>query len=244
MKQAPKSVKRYFYSVLGCLLGLALLHACSGKDDRYFIRRVVKLSKEGSSCTGEQVRAPSGVDYILTAAHCAGLAVNGSITATTEEGLVVQRRVIAEDKNSDLLLLEGLPNLDGLEVSRGQKTRDQHVRSFGHGGGVATFKTEGNLVQYQRLQIPVFEIKTDEDKARCEAAPKYKAAEIETPFAVFNVCVMDVIEQLSTVKVIPGNSGGPIVDDDGKLIAVVSAGGDFFSAFVTHPDIVKFLAAY
>lgn len=99
----PKLIK----AIAAILLAVFIVpHVVTYKPDSYFLARAFKLQSAHGSCSGEQVRAPSGKDYILTAAHCRILDDgSGSIQARDEQGRESMHRIIAEDPNSDLLLL-------------------------------------------------------------------------------------------------------------------------------------------
>lgn len=224
---------------VGIALGIVALNLNSEAHLRD--RSVMLVSKLGS-CSGEQVRAPSGIDYILTAGHCGVLAVNGSIEVITESGKHLQRRVIAEDPKSDLLLLEGLPSLKGLEIAN-KSERFQHVRTFTHGKGMKTYKTEGELIQDDHLDV-ILSLMGEEGSAdKCDM-PKQKIEEIEVFIFKLKACCLSVDETITTALIVPGSSGGMVVDDGGKLVGVASASAGPFGALVRLKDIRKFLTAY
>lgn len=218
--------------------------SCASRSDSYIRDRVVKLTGEHAACTGEQVHSRHGANYILTAGHCKNLQdAQGFITAIDASGNRVQRRVIAEDPASDLLLLEGLPGLRGLDIGRSDAP-PEHVRTFTHGGGRDTYTTEGMIVQYESTKVGIGAVTNSIEEAACVSAPKYKVEEFNTFFGPVRMCIMSVVESVSTAKIIPGSSGGPVVDDSGALVGVASASGDDFYYFVRLSDIEEFLKGY
>lgn len=212
--------------------------AAQSPSDDHLMNRVVKLvGKEGGSCSGEQVRAPSGTDYILTAGHCMPLASDGAIDVITEDGRKLSRRVIAEDMTSDLALLEGLPNLEGIKISVEPLSRHQIVRTFTHGAGFDTYKTEGAIIQLEyHAQVLIGSV-VSEDSCKGQ---KYKV--VDTFFGP--MCTLDVVETVSIAMTMPGSSGGMVVNARGELVGVVSAGNEKVSLFVTLKDIKSFLFNY
>jgi S1-C subfamily serine protease len=58
------------------------------------------------------------------------------------------------------------------------------------------------------------------------------------------MCFLKVVEVATTAKVVPGSSGGMVVDDVGDLIGVVSASNGDFGFLVRLQDIKNFLAKY
>jgi hypothetical protein len=228
------------------IAAVAILHSLTASLPESAIRsNVVQLVSPNGSCSGEQIKAPSGKTYILTAGHCRPLEKDGSITAINSDGQKIERRIIAEDPKSDLLLLEGLPNRGGLEIASSSRMGD-HIRTFTHGAAKAAYKTEGELIQDEVISILVGIIESDKDREQCKSAPKYAIDKVDVFFGLVTMeaCVMKVAETSSTAMTVPGSSGGAVVNDRGELVAVVSAGGDGFSYLVRHIDIVNFLAAY
>lgn len=202
--------------------------------------KVVKLSSSNGMCSGEQVEAPSGATYILSAAHCRGLEdKNSMITVTNEAGDALQRRVIAEDPNSDLLLIEGLPGVAGLKVAK-ERVFNEHVRTFTHGSNLATHKSEGFLVQDTQISVPFSVITSDADSITCLSQPKNK---VYTNI-LSKMCFVEVEETVTTAFLTPGSSGGMVVNDSGELVGVASATRPPFGLSVRLQDIRKFLAAY
>lgn len=230
--------------VLALIVLCAMSSACARTSSNEYVRfRSVKLKGvEGGSCSGEQVTAPSGRMYILSAGHCKDLrGAKNSITVETEDGKSLERAIVAEDTKSDLLLLEGLPKMQGLMVAD-KYTLPQHVRTFTHGAGLPTYETEGVLVGRARQLIMLgFIGSTYEGDCR---GPKYRIMSLETSYGEMSACVLDVMQMVSTAMVVPGSSGGMVVDDNGQLIGVVSATDGKFSYLVSLQDIQSFVSAY
>lgn len=225
------------------LLLFAVFFSGCHPSEAYLKSRVVKLQSIRGSCSGEQVRAPSGVDYILTASHCKVLEVDGSIDTVTEDGRVLSRRIIAEDPNSDLMLLEGLPNLQGIDMASASFP-GEHIKTYTHGRGLDTYKTEGFIIQRRKIQIDLFIIDHDEKNEEDCKMPKHRIYEGGGFFGVFEICSMVVEEEFITAMVVPGSSGGLVVDNGGYLVGIVSAGSGEFGLIVPLKEIRSFLNNY
>lgn len=225
-------LKEYIVFGLLALLSVAPI-ACHKPLPR---DKVVKLMSPKGMCSGEQVKAPSGQSYILSAGHCRKLIdADGFFTVETEDKRILKRKMIAEDAESDLLLIEGLPNLEGLQIAQSIAPGDK-VTTLTHGNNFATYKTEGVIIQGERVQIPMSIPSNDEETIACGVMPKQHLDD--------GYCILDVWEVISTAMVVPGSSGGAVLDKHMELAGVVSAGGEGFGAFVTLSDIQKFIKNY
>lgn len=206
----------------------------------YLRARSVMLFNDEGLCSGEQVKAPSGVNYILSAGHCMHLANSeGFVKVKTEDGQIILRRVIGEDPNSDLMLVEGLPDLDGIEIGIDLR-RAQHIRTFTHGKGMDTYETDGLVVGKTIARFVIKLLDTMEQK--CPDMAKIKTKMVDGIFGPVPACVMESEETITTAMIVPGSSGGMAVDDDGRLIGVASATDGSFGYLVKLEDIRAFLA--
>lgn len=227
MKKHARNVARMVRFVAAFVIVSFVLHhlpAIVGiripADDYFRKRAVTLLGEENGFCSGEQVRAPSGKDYILSAWHCKDLARDGIITVRTEDGQMLKRKVITIDDNSDLMLIEGLPNLPGLSIAKEHGKHD-HVKTFTHGGGLDTWRSDGELIMDKQITVEVPVSIKD-----CTGA-KLRPIEMFSLFGKYQTCAMVVIETGTTAKIIPGSSGGMVVNDAGELVGVVSAGDGY-----------------
>ena len=216
---------------------------CLSSAPQDVFKQVVKLESSRGSCSGEQIKAKSGITYILTAAHCRVLEENGSITVKAADGRSLQRRVIAIDKHSDLMLIEGIPGLEGLTIAKQSFARDD-IETYTHGSGYPSYKTEGTLIGNIEIEFPIDIIASEEDEAKCSGSDIFKISEVNTIFGSVKVCMFKAIETATTALIVPGSSGGAVVNKQHELVGVVSAGNDKFGFLVRLQDIQAFLANY
>lgn len=221
------------------ILSLLFMTSCAPSES-WLISSTVKLISKEFICSGTKIETPSGKRYILSAAHCLPLAENGVIKVQTEDGGTYLSKVIAEDEHSDLLLLESVPSIPAVKIAK-EVGRFEELRSFTHGAGYPTYKTSGQYVGEKLISFILFEIKSEQDKKRCNL-PKNKIEEIDV-FGLFTaqVCLVNAVGTVTTVPAVPGSSGGLIVNAKGELVGVVSAGNNDFTYIVKLSDIHRFL---
>lgn len=212
-------------------------HIPKNQTNAYEKSFAVELISKSGTCSGEQIQAPSGISYILSAAHCINIAKDGVFDIIKEDGTHIQRRLIAEDSKSDLILIEGLPGMTGLKIALNVSISD-HVTTYTHGRGLPTYKTEGHLLGFERIQVPIFSIKSQEDLDKCNSMSKYKPYDVMFGAA----CVLEADELVTDALIVPGSSGGMILNDSGELVGVASATGGGLSYMVMLADIRAFVA--
>lgn len=202
----------------------------------------MKLEGKNGQCSGVQIKAKSGKEYILSAGHCAHLSDDKTIKVTDESGRILSRQIIAEDQNSDLLLIEAVPGTRSIEIDD-KDIVGQKVETFTHGSGLDTYRTSGELIQFKEINIPLYPIETPEQDVACKAVPKNRVDVYMMFGEPFIVCSMHLDGVVSTAKVVPGSSGGMVVHDK-KLVGIVSATSSDFAFFVSLKDIHQFVDNY
>lgn len=246
MKKAkgPSLLKRIMIRAMAYVMPLVLItsgvQAVAHKhSDNYIFDRVVHIKGGmGGSCSGEQVKAPSGKLYVLTAGHCRPLVEDGMGIIITEAGAEHPAVMVAEDPTSDLLLLQGVSGVGALEIAKKSAHR-QKVKTYTHGAGLKAYKTEGVLIDDRKVDIMIGIVMMPEEIKACQSMPKQR---IVMAYDVIPVCLMSVEETFSTAFTAPGSSGGAVVDTRGDLVGVVSAGGGGYSLFVRLSDIQAFMS--
>lgn len=237
--------KRVFLSFI-CLLisvpclviGLqAYLHKPADKTDSFIRSQVVLVDSNGFQCTGEQIKAPSGKRFILTAAHCRQAEIDGIIDVVSEKKVRYKVKVIVEDDINDLLLLSPIPLADGLDIAK-HLYKNQSIRTFTHGDGHDTYQTDGFSIEKKEIAVPVGPIT---DPKQCKVGKKRQIVVSDGIFGSVMLCVLKLKLFAMTARVIPGSSGGPILDIYGDLVGVVSATNGLFGYGVPLEDIKRFL---
>lgn len=240
-------MRKIFAKFVAFLLVMVLCHNAYDKhkkaSDSYVRSTVVLLKSPSGSCTGVQVEGAKGGVYVLTAAHCRPLLIDDKVLAVNEDGAETVLSFVAEDPTSDLMLLTGSAIFGHVAIAKDLGFHE-HVHAMTHGHGAPTYRTDGEILDRFTVSFLAFEILAEKDIDACLAKPKN---EIKVDFMSGRVyCVATMSEQRTTAGAIPGSSGGPLLNDSGELVGIVSCGNPdlpIFNFYVTLSDIQKFLAA-
>jgi len=213
-------------------------HAELVASDAYIRNRVLLLKSEKGSCTAIEIKSPSGALYTLTAEHCSSIFEDGTVPAYDEMGTVKKLRIIDSDPMTDLMLLE---SFDGKSIDIAKESHIyQRVHTLTHGRGLPTFRTDGELLGEQTVQAGEL-INSQEDMDRC-SIERGRSIE-ERGFMM--VCIHELTVQNATAWVLPGSSGGPLLNEAGELVGITSCSdGSNISGFVPLHTILDFLSKY
>ncbi len=238
-------MKMVRFMLIGVVLMLALVVSAQSElktSSSDQVREAVVLIKglEGGSCSGVQVKTDSGRLVILTAAHCRGLLFDDMAVVENEARRTkAVVRFIAEDDRSDLMMLGGSERIGHISIAD-STTMHERAYTMTHGAGVPAYRTDGEVLDEYVGGFVVDEIITQEDRDRCVSQPKH--AVIAHVFGGY-LCVLDVKSTRTTTAIVPGSSGGPLLNERGQLIGIASfidTRLPIFGFFVRLEDIRSF----
>jgi S1-C subfamily serine protease len=230
--------------------------------------RVYKVQAvvNGGGGTGFQVRAPSGVDYVMTNSHVCNAVIQmdtpenaGTVILVDDDGNVIRRRIVAVSDQTDLCLIEGAPGVSGLRVGS-EPSKGETLTVVGHPHLRPLTLSSGEVIGTEDVNIIEFVISTSNPMlaemipthpdAKCNM-PKQNIEEIPLPEEIGGGSVLVCIDvtsnaYMTSIIIYPGNSGSPMVDYVGRVVGVAFAGDstDNYGEVVSLTDINNFLAHY
>lgn len=242
MKHVILSLAVMICITIGTAAGLKMKMDAIKASDEYARHHVAMISiygqKDAGTCTAVDVIAPSGKVYLLTAAHCRLMRLRtGMKTYMVErEGRISKSKIIAIDTDADLMLMESDAKT-GLDIAKYTRLHEK-VHTMTHGGGHASYRTDGELLEDAPITYGLFIIKDEAMEAQCKVGKAYTAQDV----LFGRMCILSIINTLSTARAIPGSSGGPVMNAAGELVGIVSGKDeDDISGFVRLSDIKRFM---
>lgn len=236
-------IKRHGKSLL--LLALALIGAnyvltydksrAVATSEGKSIVRVLRPDKK-SGGTGFVAESPtSGGRYVVTNNHVCGVAVDGHVVLDSPEmARDMRARVIERNAAEDLCLIEAPAGLEPLKLANRPAGLLDRVYVAGHPRLMPLTVTTGLIRQMPKMwEIGIGEVGPDEE---CEDGAK------EVSFIFIKVCFRSFYAYEMTAPILPGNSGSPVLNSDGEVVAVVFAGGDSVSLAIPAQALRNFLS--
>lgn len=221
---------------------------------------LIKDSLNSGGGTGFAIKAPSGINYIITNDHVCDLSKDTkTVLVLNDFGLSMRRKILKKSIYSDLCLIEGLPNVEGLSLGKEPKIGDTVVY-VGHPSLLPITTSRGEIISIKNVFalngiIARWSIDTEKWEpgeialADC-LLPKNKNLETNMPISNVNTYVRICITVIkgayrTNMFVRTGASGSPVVDFLGNIIGVVFAEDKVgWGSLVSHKDLVNFLKDY
>lgn len=258
IKTLVDKVKGPVSTVLSALLFVASISYLSVKAPelhnaylRYKVGSKVYMIKghmKGGGGTGFAIKAPSGKSYIVTNSHvCEGALTQSndktSLLVVGEES-VTRRKIIENSDFTDLCLLEGIPDVEGLSIGT-EPTLGEIEAIVGHPLLRPLSISKGEIVGAMDVYIPVGYATTEEEIKKCSER-KNSIQDVDLGFIVVRACFNVTKDAyMSTIIIYPGNSGSPVVSSTGSVVGVAFASDHTNWAYIVSlKDLKEFLKTY
>lgn len=237
---SPRSLatKALRVSVIALAFSAVAVNAPEAHEDYLLAsvgQSVVKLTQTDEfrrGGTGFAVKWPDGTNRIISNAHvCSAGAATGYMAAHTQHGTIALLRILRVDSSKDLCLLQGVPNIPALSISSSGPSTNQKVGIVGHALLNPLTLSKGRIL----ARTTIFMATSAKEGEECRG-------EVQQ-FFIFTVCVAPYSAYISDALTYPGNSGSPVVDFWGNVVAVVFASDTRSSQglFVPYEELIEFL---
>jgi S1-C subfamily serine protease len=205
-------------------------------------RQVVRITNEAltSGGTGVHIKLPSGKVAILTNSHICHLKdAEGNLWIAEDGQRAIPRKVIEDSNFTDLCLVQPLEKHNGLSLASGIYSGEV-VSAVGHPTLMPITMTSGEII-FEGDAYVLDHMGED----HCDA-PK----NVKIPVSVWGMavmaCAVHIKADFTTVHILPGSSGSPVVNGFGNIVGLMFAGDSeiHWGLMVTLVDIHKLIALY
>jgi S1-C subfamily serine protease len=165
--------------------------------------------------TGFVVKVPGGKTVLMTNSHvCEGIQKNSASSKilATQGDKKFYLKIIKIYRKHDLCAIEAPKGYRGLSVGS-EPTIGQLITIVGHPRLKPLTLSHGQIIAEELVQIPVKQVS---HPSQCDAGTKAMAV----PFYGI-LCVKTYSTTSTNARAMPGNSGSPVVDSLGQVVAVL-----------------------
>jgi S1-C subfamily serine protease len=202
--------------IFGSITGLSLFSYFIGYQHLHTANNVAAsivavLTIDGSSGgTGFVTEDLKGGNIIVTNDHVCAVQVGGYVVVQDDKLTKYVKRILVRSFVYDLCIIEGI-EAPALSVTATPPTRFQELRVMGH--PLLQPSTPAKGVYIGDGLFPVG-FQTD-DECPSNSVPNISFFGI--------ICVLHMHLSLTNIEIYPGNSGSPVIDNDGNVTGVINS---------------------
>lgn len=179
----------------------------------------VLIGANGGGGTGFAIKTASGKDVIATNRHVCEASQGGWMLIKSNEKSIGWKKIIYKDNIHDLCLLEGDSRLAPLELASAPEKGDIHY-VIGYPGLRPLTVASGEYIGNGKVELLFDVAKREQCPGKVYDLDPFQ----QIFFGVEFVCVRSYKAYQTTATTYPGNSGSPVVNKYGNVIAVLFAG--------------------
>lgn len=209
--------------------------ANSFREASQSIFRMLEPLGQSSGGTGFQVSF-QGKKFVITNAHVCAMNFHGYVLATQEEkDQIFYLKIIKEDEQKDLCMLQPAGDLPGLEIAPKPPEPQDAIYILGHPLLLSITLAQGYAGIREYTYFPSRKYKTEKECTQ----PNYSWE--DTDFG--SMCMVKVEGQTHSANSSPGNSGSPMLNASFQVVGVNFARytGAMVGLFIPSDVLLKFI---
>jgi S1-C subfamily serine protease len=168
--------------------------------------------------TGFFVKTPAGNNFILTNNHVCRLADAADVLLIDSE---YYAQVVSHSPDHDLCLVSNPLNIEGINIAKNSRN-GQEVFVVGHPLLEPLALIKGQISGSINIPILIgYNLPCDgKDEKKVDLSDNLFAALA----GIESACIKNFDAQATTLNILPGNSGSPVVNQEGQVVGVAFAG--------------------